>query len=105
MGAPELDGFIGAVLERLRPLSNCKVLLDFEATTLMVGRADLDDVLAKLVAVLPADAGGIAIVAPPQREIVRRLRCLEPSLRRRSLKIAVFENTAHALAWLNSPDA
>jgi hypothetical protein len=102
-GAIDAEGLtriFRTVLELSSSLPHCKVLIDFEAATLTLQPADVDDLLDVLRPELGPHTLQIAVVSSPQADVSNRLCLLRNSLCRGGSRVAVFHDIKSAVGWL-----
>jgi hypothetical protein len=83
-----------------RPLVNCKVFIDLEEASLNVRPAAIHAIANRLELHLKSNPVKMAVVAS-KFDRCGRLRLLRDLLSSQGLRVAVFDNTKTAAAWLS----
>jgi hypothetical protein len=83
-----------------RPLVNCKVFIDLEEASLNVRPAAIHAIANRLELHLTSNPVKMAVVAS-KFDRCGRLRLLRDLLSSQGLRVAVFDNTKTAAAWLS----
>jgi hypothetical protein len=95
-----LGDIICRVVETTQPLLNCKVLIDFEAATLILSASDVHTLLGRFGVDAWPDDIRIALVSPPDIDRSGQLDVLRDSLCNLGLQVASFVNARDAVNWL-----
>jgi hypothetical protein len=99
-GLIEAEGFerlVRKVAESSESLLDCRVLIDLEEATLRLARRDILDLDQAVKSHLARSNLKMALVSSPETD---RLQALSESLRGLGLKVAVFDDSRSAVAWL-----
>jgi hypothetical protein len=83
-------------------LPHCRILIDLEAAKVRLESADVDLLFHALRCEPGPHKIHIAVVSSAQVDIFNPLCLLRNSLCRTGLKVAVFDDTKNAVAWLAS---
>jgi len=95
-----LGDIICRVVETTQPLLNCKVLIDFEAATLILSASDVRTLLGKFGVDAWPDDIRIALVSSADTDRSGQLDVLRDSLCNLGLRVASFVNAREAVNWL-----
>jgi hypothetical protein len=99
-GIIEAEGFerlLRKIAETSESLLDCRILIDLEEATLRLAHREILDLDHAVKSDLARPNLKMALVSSPETE---RLQALGESLRRLGLKVAVFEGSKSAVAWL-----
>jgi hypothetical protein len=88
------------VAETIQQHFDCKVLIDFEKASLLIGPMDIDGVVHELGPDLRLGNIKIALVSPIETGESEQLKLLSDSLCGEDLRAAVFDNAKEAVHWL-----
>jgi hypothetical protein len=100
--AAGLAGMFRKVAELAPSRPHCRILIDLEAAKVKLQAADVDLLFHALQREPGAHQIHIAVVSSAQVDIFNYLCLLRKSLCRTGLKVAVFDDTKNAVAWLAS---
>jgi hypothetical protein len=102
-GQVDLAGFeriLDEVLDSTRTLLDCKVLLDFQDSTLEFLPSDVANFLVRFEFEEWPHSNKIALVSSPEMQQFGQLACLADGLVRMKLEVGSFYNTRDAIDWL-----
>lgn len=102
-GAVDFTGFeriFDQVIEATRTLLDCKVLIDFQDSTIQFMTADIVNFLARFDFQKWPHSNKVALVSSPDIQPYRQLMALSEGLIRMKLDAGVFCNGREAIDWL-----
>lgn len=102
-GQVDLAGFeriLDEVIDSTRTLLDCKVLLDFQDSTLEFLPSDVANFLVRFEFEKWPHSNKIALVSSPEMQQFGQLACLAEGLVRMKLEVGSFYNTRDAIDWL-----
>jgi hypothetical protein len=102
-GQVDLAGFeriLDEVIDSTRTLLDCKVLLDFQDSTLEFLPSDVANFLVRFDFEKWPHSNKIALVSSPEMQQFGQLACLADGLVRMKLEVGSFYNTRDAIDWL-----
>jgi hypothetical protein len=102
-GQVDLAGFeriLDEVIDSTRTLLDCKVLLDFQDSTLQFRPSDVANFLVRFEFEKWPHSNKIALVSSPEMQQFGQLACLAEGLVRMKLEVGSFYNTRDAIDWL-----
>jgi hypothetical protein len=102
-GQVDLAGFeriLDEVIDSTRTLLDCKVLLDFQDSTLEFLPSDVANFLVRFEFEKWPHSNKIALVSSPEMQQFGQLACLADGLVRMKLEVGSFYTTRDAIDWL-----
>jgi len=102
-GAVDFTGFeriFDQVIDATRTLLDCKVLIDFQDSTLQFLPSDVANFLVRFEFEKWPHSNKIALVSSPERQQFGQLASLAEGLVRMKLDVGSFYNTRDAIDWL-----